>query len=478
MSTPELHRPEQTVAPLFSPDFLNGVPGILDPFPTHAIASKDGSDPSVAAASTVHIGLPEPSDPKSENGQSSDLPKVLLDSLGNMGIRSTSHTNAVDPENNSVDSTNVVGNGATRLSGAIVIGTSTLKKGDPPVTVAGVVVSLAPTAMIIGSETLPLPHTQQGITTIAGSPLVYDPQAVAIAGKTITPGSSPTTLSEAVVAIASSGVIVNSKPLELPRSGRIVTAVAGHEVTLYPQAIALDGTTLTPDGSPITLATLILEPSSLLADSEAVIPSSHLDGATTPTPQEHLITSNNEITGIGPYRPSISINSDGNIEFEGSTLRSGAATMAVDGTSISIPSSDGVILNGAVLKPGGAETTINGIHINIASDGTLVIGSSTTLNLGAPIPSTDDVPAVTNTPDTNNATAKTRPTTASNRAGPDALLTGPLGGRPAVASPSTGTSSFPTAVALKGSSAVRSVSKMSSSTIALLSILFGLGIIS
>ena len=456
---------------MFAPALLNGVPGILDPFPTHGIASEDGSDPSAGADSTVHVAQPETSHPKAENGQGSDLPKVLLDPLNNMGIPSTSHANALDPENNSLEITNIVGDEATFLPEAIVIGSSTLKKGDSPVTVAGVVVSLAPTAMIIGSETLPLPHTQEAVTTIAGSPLIYHPHAVAIAGKTIKPGSSPKTFSEAVVAIDPLGIIVDPKPLALPQTKRIVTAVAGHEMTLLPQAIALDGTTLKPDGSPFTLAGIAMtfEPSSLLIGSQ-VIPFSHLNGVATSTPQEHLIISNHEATGIGRHQPSKSIISDGNNVFGDSSLRSGATGMTIDGISLSLLSGGEVILNGTILTPGGAEMTIDGTHISVASDGNLVIGG-TTLRPGAPILSTDDVPAMTTAPETN-ATAKSL-TTASN-ASLGALSMGTFGGRPMVASPSTGTSST-TAVTTKGK-AVRSVTKVSSLTIAMLSILIGLWI--
>ena len=458
---------------MFGPDLLNGVPGILDPFPTHGIASEDGSDPSVGADSTVHVAQPEASDPKAKNGQGSDLPKVLLDPLSNMGIPSTSHANALDPENDSLEITNIVGDEATFLPEAIVIGSSTLKKGDSPVTVAGVAVSLAPTAMIIGSETLPLPHTQQVVTTIAGSPLIYHPHAVVIAGETVTPGSSPKTFSEAVVAIDQSGIIVDPKPLALPQTKRIVTAVEGHEMTLLPQAIALDGTTLKPDGSPFTLAgiTMTFEPSSLFIGSQ-VIPFSHLDGVTTSTPQEHLMISNHEATGIGRHQPSESIISDGKNVFGESTLSSGAksTSMTIDGISVSLLSGGEVILNGPILIPGGAEMTIDGTQISVASDGNLVIGG-TTLRPGAGIPSTDDVPAMTTTPDTN-ATPKI-PTSASNT-GLGALSLRPFGDRTIVASPSTGTSST-TAVTTQGR-AVRSVTKVSSLTTVMLSILIGLWI--
>lgn len=440
-------------------------PGFLDPFPTHGIAPEDGSDPSVGAASTVHIAQPEASDPKSDNGQGSDLSKVLLDPFSNMGIPSTSHANALDPENNSLKITNIVGNEATFLPDAIVIGGSTLKKGDSPVTFAGIVVSLAPTAMMIGSKTLPLPHTQQVITTIAGSPLIYHPHAVAIAGKTVTPGSSPKTFSEAVVAIDSSGVIVDPKPLALPQTKRIVTTVAGHEMTLLPQAIAIDGTTLTPDGPPFTVAgmAMTLGPSSLLIGSQ-VIPFSQLDGVSTSTSQEHLIASNDEATSIGRHRPSISIISDGKIVFGGSRLSPGAAGMIVDGTSVSVLSGGKVILNGTILIPGGAEMTIDGIRINVASDGNLVV-DGTTLKPEAAILSTDDVSAMTTTPNTN--TTPKIPITTSN-AGLGAPTMDSFGGKPIIASPSTGHSST--------AAAVRSVTRVSSLTTVMLSILIGLWI--
>ena len=456
---------------MLGPAFLNGVPGILDPFPSHGIASEDGSDPSVGADSTVHIAQPEASDPKAENDQVSDLPKVLLDPFRNMGMPSASHANALDPENNGLEITNIAGDEATFLPEAIVIGSSTLKKGDSPVTVAGVVVSLAPTAMIIGSETLSLPHTQQVVTTIAGSPLIYHPHAVAIAGETVTPDSSPKTFSEVVVAIDPSGIIVDPKPMALPQTKRIVTAVEGHGMTLLPQAIALDGTMLKPDGSPFTLPGIAMtfEPSSLWIGSQ-VIPFSHLDGVTTSTPQEHLIISNHEATGVGRNQPSISITSDGNNVFRESTLSSGATGMTIDGISVSVLSGGEVILNGTVLIPGGAEMTIDGTQISVASDGNLIVGG-TTLRPGAAIPSTDDVPAMTTTPDTN-ATPKI-PTTGSNT-GLGALSMRPFGDRTIVASPSTGTSST-TAVTTQGR-AVRSVTKVSSLTIVMLSILIGLWI--
>ena len=140
--------------------------------------------------------------------------------------------------------------------------------------------------------------------------------------------------------------------------------------------------------------------------------------------------------------------------------------MTVDGTSVSVLSGGEVILDGTILIPGGAEMTIDGIRINVAFDGNLVV-DGTTLKPEAAIPSTDDSPATTTTPDTN--TTHKIPITTSN-AGLGAPTKGPFEGKPIVPSISTGSSST------SEDRAARSVNKVSSLTIAMLSILMGLWI--
>lgn len=392
---------------------MNGVPGIPDSFPAHGIVPEDKSDPIVGTTSITPSAQQEASDPKSDNGQGTALLKGLLDPFNNMGIPSTSHANELDPENHSPDTAYNVASKATFLPEAIEIGSSTFKKGHWPVTVDGIVVSLAPTAMMIGSETLPLPRTQQTVTIIAGSPLVYHPQVVGNSGKKVAPGSSPESLSEPIVTIESSDVIFNPKSLSLQQTKRIVT---------------------------------------------------------TSTTEEHLITSCHEPTCIGRHQLPISVISDGNIVLEMSKLSAGAAGINVSVTSVSVPSGSEVILNGTVLIRGGAEMTFNGIHINLASDGNLVIGG-TTLRSGAATPSTDDVRAMTTT-QYSSATDKI-PTIASI-VSLNALPMESFGDISTVTSTSTGNSST-TAVASEGR-VVRSVIELSLLTIATLSILIGLGI--
>ena len=445
------------------------------PSSSHRISPKVGSDLNGGAASTAHIAQPEGGDLKSGKSPASDLFHLALDPFNNIGITSTLHAYALKPNDYSPKTTNNLGNEATFLPDALVIGSSTLEMGSSPVTISGIAVSLASTAMVIGSKTLPLPPTQQVVTSIAGSQLIYHPPAVAIKGKTLTPGYLLKTLSEAVEATDSSGHLdyvttlppqehpVTSNPratgLGRPRpsiainsDGNIVigpstlspgaTGRTIHEVSISEAPdhhLVLRGTTLFPGGNNITVDGMLVT----VATDGAIV----VDGATL-----HL-------GGAGV--PFGSTASNGDLRTDGSTFSPGGHRMLVDGMPISIASGGEIILDGTTLTSGGAEMTFDGSPISVASDGSLLLGG-TTLNPEAFIPATHDGTTVPVNPDgTSTSTILT-----ASSADLGALIAGASGDRP-TASLHTDNSS-PAAVTSKGG-AVRSRFKLSPLIIVMLS---------
>ena len=84
-------------------------------------------------------------------------------------------------------------------SSAVIVGSQTLRPGDPSVTVGGTPIALVPTAtaVVVGGTYIPLPAdstpgVQQTIGTLGELPIVVGPSAVVVVGtQTFQPGGSP-----------------------------------------------------------------------------------------------------------------------------------------------------------------------------------------------------------------------------------------------------------------------------------------------
>ena len=379
-STPGLHQPEQTATKSTKPGLVAGTHGHSTLLPAQSHLPNEGSNGGGAVGGSNNAQS-EVSDPGSGNDPGGDLPGVPLDPFNNPGIPSASHVVLHDPNGQAPVTTNIAGHPAAILPHSIEIGTTTLRQGGQPITVSGTVLSLGSSAVVIASKTVRLPQSQQAIATIAGSPLIFHPHAVAIAGDVLTPGASPKTLSDGVVvSVDPSSVFASPKPLALPQSKPTVTKFLGHDMTLLPHAVVFSGTTHTSGGLPFTLSGISMSvgPSSLSIGSQ-IIPFAQLQHVgSIPTQKPDPISGH---TGGGVILPGsqISVDSDGNVVIDGTTLKPGNPGMTLDGHSISVAPGQALVIDGSTLTPGGSAITLDDIPVSRNPNGDLVVAGTTLL---------------------------------------------------------------------------------------------------
>ena len=282
------------------------------------------------------------------------------------------------------------------LSHGISIAGTTLTPGARPITVSGTPIHFGPSALFIGTSTVPFvpeyPNPDPLITIIAGHVITAAaPDAIAIAGTTLTPGASPITVSGTPIHLASSALLIvgtSTIPLAPPASPtQIITTIAGQLVTAAPSALTIPGTTLSP-GSPGvkvlgTLISLDTARHQLIVGTKTI----PLDPASGKYP---IVT---EIGGrvITAFPVKIAIAS--------TTLTPGASGLVLGGTRISLNTAGQVIVGSktiALLQSGRSTglvmeglasegladplvTSVNGQPITAA-----LVFASTTLTPGAP----------------------------------------------------------------------------------------------
>ena len=127
------------------------------------------------------------------------------------------------------------------------------------------------------SKPLAYPVVKPIVTNIAGQAISAAPDAVAIAGDTLNPGDPGATLDGTTISLDTAGqLIVGSKTISLAQKPpqTITTSVAGQAITAAPNAIIVAGTTLSPMDPGITLdGTLIsLNTASQLVIGSKTIP--------------------------------------------------------------------------------------------------------------------------------------------------------------------------------------------------------------
>lgn len=378
VQTPVLDQPKPTATQKTKPGSSNGYSSLQIPVPTQGSSpendiSTDGDPVGVPGA-----GHPETIEPSSHG-----------DSSGN-----SADAGGTDPKDSSGRPpflTSIAGHAATHLPGVIVIGSTTLAEGNLPLTISGTVVSLISTALIAASETLPLPTEVGIITSIAGNPVTFVPNAVAIVGTTLTPGGAPLSLPDTVVSMGSSAIFVAPSPLPLPHSEQAFTDVAGSRATLLSDAVVFAGTTLRPGDPPFTLSGFAMSvDSSFLMMGTKTVPfpqsrhetSQNADAAVTAVAgfgQDHDITLGEAVTHEIP----MSLATNGDLIMGDTTLQRGGAAASIDGTLMSLMSNGNLVLDGTTLGRGGAAVTVHGTAFSVAADGRMVV-DSTTLEPGGP----------------------------------------------------------------------------------------------
>ncbi|CAF9919219.1 MAG: hypothetical protein HETSPECPRED_003977 [Heterodermia speciosa] len=372
VQTPVLDQPKPTATPKTNPGNTHGYSSLHLPVPTQGSSPEDDTSTNgkpVDVPSNAHPETIQPSSHGDNSGNGAD----------------PGGTDPTDGSGKPSTITSIAGNAATHLPGIIVIGSTTLAGGDPPVTISGTVVSHISTALVAASKTLPLPTKPAIITSIAGIPATFVPNAVAIAGTTLTPGGSPLSLPGTIVTLGSSAILVVPTPLPLPQSQQDVRDIAGTGATLQPDAVIIAGTTLRPGDPPFSLSGFAISVDSSLLK---------MGTKTVPLPQSrHGISQNADVavTAVGgldqgggitlgetfTYETPISLASNGDLIMGEATLKRGGVAASIDGTLMSLMSNGNLVLDDTTLSPGGAAITMHGTAVSVAADGSMVVDGTT-----------------------------------------------------------------------------------------------------
>lgn len=274
-----------------------------------------------------------------------------------------------------------------------------VKAGEPPVTIAGTVVSLGSSGNLVIGATAAITPVQPALFTVAGQVFTANPTAFAIAGTTISAGGPAISVSGTPVSLGPSGNLVigdTTKTLANPSQSSIFD-IGGQHFTANPTGFTITGTSLSAGGSGMTISgtPISLNPSGSLIIGTSTIP------LRNPTPP--IFTAAGQTFTIDP---------NGQIAIESTTLTPGSPTLTINGTpihltsdnlvigtntiplpptptitaSVSVITTDGQILtlesggriaiDGATLTSGGRGMTISGISMRLDSDG-LVMGTET-----------------------------------------------------------------------------------------------------
>jgi hypothetical protein len=329
--------------------------------PGSSAVTIDGSQVSVAPSATAIV----------VNGSTSALPIVAgpgssTQSVGNVGGRPV----VLNP------------------SSAVIVGTATLKPGQPPVTIGGTTVSVAPlgSAIVIGGTVSALPRvifpteTVQSqapvapILTIGHSTFTANAatQFYISPGQTLTPGGTAIVDGTAVSLGPSGSFVV------VGTSTRMLSADTT-EATYRPEVV-FDGVTITA------------LPSNDNHNRHGLAP---LDGEDIPSGPTFVISGQT-------LAPGHAITVDGttvSLGFSGSLIVVNGVTSTIsDAAQITappitiggnvytpVPGTAGSYMLGTVLLTPGGEVTMSGTTISLASDGLDIVVDGVTSTLGGPV---------------------------------------------------------------------------------------------
>ena len=226
-------------------------------------------------------------------------------------------------------------------TGFYVHGTQILP-GSPPVYFSGTPFSLGTSGiLVIGSSTINLPaHTPApNAFNVFGQTFTADPTGFSVAGSQVLPGGSAVIIAGTTLSLHPSGVLdLGGASINL--ASQVPSAdsinVGGQTFTANPSGFQIDGSSVLPGGSPVTISGTRL---SLDASGEL-----------------HVGTSSVDLVPFQTATPGV-------FTVEGLTFTAGA--------------SSAVAVDGVTLTPGGPATTISGERISLGVNGRLVVGSDT-----------------------------------------------------------------------------------------------------
>jgi hypothetical protein len=379
------------------------------------------SDPAISDGAPVAGGNGDPSQPAIPSGDAGQVvnhdPAVI--SVGSQLVTATPGQPLV------VAGTTIAPNAAVTVDG------HTLSSGSVGLIVDGTPVLAPPNS---GGQAPAVTFTIGSQTLTASAGDAADPSAVVVAGTTLTPGGSATTINGAVVSAGSAGLVIDgTRTVGLPNGGLGPAGVASQAILTLGSstvtavlaagignAIVIDGTTVVPGGSAITVdgTRLSAGTAGLVIAGTQTIPRSAFDPApTAAAASQAVFTLGSDI--ITAFVPPGAV---ATIVVDGTTLSAGGSAITVDGTRLSagtaglviggtqtipvadigsataaaaglqtvltigsstitatLPSRSGntIVVDGTTLSPGGSTITVDGTVLSIGTAGLVVGGTQT-----------------------------------------------------------------------------------------------------
>lgn len=286
------------------------------------------------------------------------------------------------------------------LSNGISIAGTTLTPGAPPITVSGTPIYLGSSVLVIGTSTVPLASGAPTpiTTTIAGHVVTAAPDAIAVAGTTLTRGAPPITVSGTPIHFGSSALVIGTSTVRLAPEvpTQMITTIAGHAITAAPNAVAIAGNTLSPGapGTTIDGTVLSLDPAGqFVVGSKTIALTTNVSETMTTTIAGQAITAvPNGITvaGITLSPGAFGTTLDGTLlsldtarqliigskTIPLESVSSSSLTTTIGGQFITA-APNGIVIAGTTLTPGASGVTVGGTLISLNTAGQLVIGSKT-----------------------------------------------------------------------------------------------------
>lgn len=210
-------------------------------------------------------------------------------------------------------------------NGGIVVGGSTIAPGAQA-TIAGHTLSVGSSAAVVDGTSYALPTSPGAVLEQApnlAQNLALSSKITLANGAVITAGGAPATVDGTIIAIPSddSGLIVNGKTVPLPTAAPASAfTVAGQTFTAAPTGFVLDGQSIAPGGSALTLSGTIisLNPSGTLQIGSSTIP--------LPSPLPSVFTAAGQTFTAAPT----------GFVLDGHTIAPGGSALTLSGTVISL----------------------------------------------------------------------------------------------------------------------------------------------
>lgn len=274
---------------------------------------------------------------------------------------------------------------------AVFIGSITVAPGSA-ITISGTPISLGPSGLHVGSDIIPLPTAVAApIATIGGHVMTAaaSGNGYVIDKTTLIPGGPAMTVSGTPISLGAAGLVVGSSTIPLPASS--VYTVGGQSFTAHATGFVVAGTSMTPGGPPVTISgtTVSLGSSGnlVIGTNTFTLPSS--PGSPVFTVGGQTFTANP--TAMAIAGTSIVRGGPG-ITISGTPISLGASGLVIGTSTISLPSATNAVFTvggqiftasptgfniaGTSVLPGGPAITISGTPVSLGPSG-LVIGTST-----------------------------------------------------------------------------------------------------